>query len=119
MSYATSPAVAVAKREPLTEPATAIGDELLLPTIEFAGILAGAKHEAAAPAVRRLPAVDADVPERHPDNMYVYPVRTDHATLPEAFTKFAVEVDKPLMFDPTGIGENREPGRAVVSDRDG
>ena len=69
-------------------------------------MLAGTEHEAAAHAF-----IDflLSVPFQNdmPLNMYVYPVN-DQATLPEAFTKYSVTVDQPLMLSSDDVGANRD-----------
>ena len=42
-----------------------------------------------------------------PLNMYVYPVNDD-AVLPEAFTKYSVPVDQPLLLSSDDVGANRD-----------
>jgi len=107
VSYASSPAAAFDYSEKkLTESPTASVDSTCFGSVEFAGVLANAKHaDAGRVLVDYLlgEKVQADIPP----NMYVYPVRTG-TPLPESFTKFAKPVTSPLTLAPTVIGENRE-----------
>jgi thiamine transport system substrate-binding protein len=107
VSYASSPPVEV--EDPATPPdqsPTGVIAESCYRQVEFAGILAGADHEAAAQMV-----IDflLSVPFQNdmPLNMYVYPVNED-ATLPEAFTKYSVQVDEPLLLPSDEVGANRD-----------
>jgi thiamine transport system substrate-binding protein len=108
VSYASSPPVEV--EDPATTPAdqspTGVIADSCYRQIEFAGILAGTDHEAAAQKV-----IDflLSVPFQNdmPLNMYVYPVNED-ATLPEAFTKYSVQVDEPLLLPSDEVGANRD-----------
>ena len=97
VSYASSPPF---------EPAGATG---ALPATcfrqtEYAGVIAGTKHEAEA---KRLvdflfsTTVQNDIPE----NMYVFPVNAE-ATLPEGWEQYLV--DAPYAVDPAEIDANRE-----------
>jgi thiamine transport system substrate-binding protein len=107
VSYASSPPVEV--EDPATPPdqsPTGVIAESCYRQVEFAGILAGTDHEAAAQMV-----IDflLSVPFQNdmPLNMYVYPVNED-ATLPEAFTKYSVQVDEPLLLPSDEVGANRD-----------
>lgn len=107
VSYASSPAAAVDFAEDeLTEAPTAVVESTCFASVEFAGILSGAKHpDAARVLIDHL--IGAEVQKDIPPNMYVYPVRTG-TPLPESFTKFAQVVEKPLSLEPSTIGANRE-----------
>ena len=74
--------------------------------IEFAGILAGTDHEAAAQKVIDF-LLSLPFQNDMPLNMYVYPVNNG-ATLPEAFTKYSVQVDEPLLLPSDEVGANRD-----------
>jgi thiamine transport system substrate-binding protein len=98
VSYASSPPV---------EPAGATG--ALLDTCftqtEYAGVIAGTKHEKAAQQLVDFlfsPTVQNDIPE----NMYVYPVNSA-ATLPEGWDQYPV-AEQPYVIDPSDIDANRE-----------
>lgn len=98
VSYASSPPF---------EPAGATG--ALLDTCfrqtEYAGVIAGTKHEREAQQLVDFlfsPTVQNDIPE----NMYVYPVNAN-ATLPEGWDQYPVATD-PFFIDPAEIDANRE-----------
>ena len=107
VSYASSPAAAFDYSEKkLTDSPTASVDSTCFSSIEFAGILAGAKHaDAGRVLVDYL--IGTEVQKDIPPNMYVYPVRTG-TPLPESFTKYAKPVASPLTLDAATIDENRE-----------
>ena len=106
VSYASSlPATIVFAADPKpTEPTTGNVDASCFRQVEFAGVLAGTKHEAAA---RRL--IDFLVSEAFqsqlPLSNYVYPVRTGVA-LPDLFERFAKPVATPLTVSPADITAN-------------
>ena len=107
VSYASSPPVEVQDLStPADESPTGAIAASCYRQIEFAGVLAGTDHEAAAQAF-----IDflLSVPFQNdmPLNMYVYPVN-DQATLPEAFTKYSVQVDQPLLLSSDDVGTNRD-----------
>ncbi len=107
VSYASSPPVEVQDLStPADESPTGAIAASCYRQIEFAGVLAGTDHAAAAQAF-----IDflLSVPFQNdmPLNMYVYPVN-DQATLPEAFTKYSVQVDQPLMLSSDDVGANRD-----------
>jgi thiamine transport system substrate-binding protein len=107
VSYASSPPVEVTDlATPADQSPTGVIAASCYRQIEFAGILAGTEHEAAA---RRFidfllsPAFQNDMPE----NMYVYPV-IESAVLPEAFVKYSVPITDPLMLPVDDVGANRD-----------
>lgn len=107
VSYASSPPVEVQDLStPADESPTGAIAASCYRQIEFAGVLAGTDHEAAAQAF-----IDflLSVPFQNdmPLNMYVYPVN-DQATLPEAFTKYSVRVDRPFLLSSDDVGANRD-----------
>ena len=108
VSYASSPpATIIYATDPKpTEPTTGNVDSTCFRQVEFAGILAGTKHEAAA---RRL--IDFLVSEQFqsalPESNFVYPVRTG-AALPDLFERFAKPVAAPLTIAPAEIAANRD-----------
>jgi thiamine transport system substrate-binding protein len=107
VSYASSPPAEVLFADTeLDEAPTAVVEASCFRQIEFAGILAGTEHEAAA---QRLIDFLLDVPfqEDLPLTMFVFPVN-EHAELPEVFVEHAVVPDDPLELDPDTIGEGRE-----------
>ncbi|MDI3420829.1 thiamine ABC transporter substrate-binding protein [Streptomyces luteolus] len=107
VSYASSPPVEVlgVKPEPKEAP-TGVATGTCFRQIEFAGLLDGAKNEKGGKAL-----IDFLISKRFqndlPLQMFVNPV-ADDAELPELFTKFGEQVDKPLTVDPKKIAENRE-----------
>lgn len=108
VSYASSPPVEVtdvAGTAPGASPTGAIAATCYR-QIEFAGILSGTDHEAAAQAFVDF-LLSTPFQDDMPLNMYVYPVN-GQATLPEAFTKYAVQVDDPLLVPSDRVGANRD-----------
>jgi thiamine transport system substrate-binding protein len=107
VSYASSPPAAVyyAKPQPKTSPVGTMLDSCFQ-QVEFAGVLRGTQHEAAA---RKLvdfmlsPTFQADIPLQ----MFVFPVR-DGVTLPEVFQKFAQVSPNPLSLPADVISSNRD-----------
>jgi len=103
VSYASSPPF---------EPAGATG--ALLDTCftqtEYAGVIAGTKHEKQAQQLVDFlfsTTVQNDIPE----NMYVYPVNSK-ATLPDGWDAYPV-AEQPYFIDPADIDANREEWLAV------
>jgi thiamine transport system substrate-binding protein len=107
VSYASSPPAEViyAKPTPKTAPTGSIDDSCFR-QIEFAGVLKGAEHPAAAKQLidfmltRRF---QADVPLQ----MFVFPAVAG-TPLPPEFTKYARVPEHPLTLAPAEIGEHRE-----------
>lgn len=108
VSYASSPPVEVTDVAATPSDASPTGaiSASCYRQIEFAGILAGTDHEAAAQAFIDF-LLSTPFQDDMPLTMYVYPV-SDQATLPEAFTKYAVEVDEPLLLPSDEVGANRD-----------
>ncbi len=106
VSYASSPAAEMyyADRAPATPP-TASVDRTCFRQVEFAGVLRGAAHAAAA---RKL--VDFMLTQRFqrdvPLQMFVYPSVTG-TPLPELFTKYSAVVPHPYTLSPARIGADR------------
>lgn len=106
VSYGSSPPAEVlgAATPPETAP-TGVVASTCFRQVEFAGILRGTKHEAAAQQL-----IDFLIGEQFqaelPLNLYVYPARTDVA-LPEVFAEYAVVPDDPLTVPPAQIEANR------------
>lgn len=108
VSYASSPPAEVlfAPDPKPTEAPTASFTDGCFRQIEFVGILKGSKHvEEAKELIDFL--VSKPFQEDMPLNMFVAPVLTG-ASLPEAFTKFAITPDKPLNVKPAEIAANRD-----------
>ena len=107
VSYASSPPAAVyfSKPRPKTTPVGTMLDSCFR-QIEFAGVLEGTEHEAAAGRLVDFmlsPAFQADLPLR----MFVFPVRTG-TPLPKVFEKFAEVPSAPLSLPAEQINRNRE-----------
>jgi thiamine transport system substrate-binding protein len=107
VSYASSPPVEVLYADPptTTAPTGALTDTCFR-QIEFAGVLKGAAHPAAA---RKL--VDFMLSEKFqadiPLQMFVFPARKG-TPLPKVFTKYAEVPDAPFTLPPTEIGAQRD-----------
>ena len=107
VSYGSSPPAEVIFADPpRTDAPTGVVEASCFRQVEFAGVLRGTEHEAAA---RQL--VDFLISTRFqnelPLNLFVYPARTD-ATLPREFTDFAVVPNAPLTIEPEVIATNRQ-----------
>ena len=106
VSYATSPPAEIVYAEgtPPDEPRTTVLTDGCYRQIEYAGVLRGTEHPAAAGAVVEWllsPAVQADIPL----SMFVFPAR-EGTPLPEVFTKFAAQVPHPEQLPAQGVAEN-------------
>ncbi len=107
VSYATSPPADVVFANPPKQ-TTDVGvvTETCFRQVEFVGVLHGAAHTHEAQQF-----VDFMLSKQFQDDvplqMFVYPVRTD-ATLPDAFTTFAVRPPDPIVLDVKAIGAGRE-----------
>lgn len=107
VSYASSPPAEVpdTQRPPAQSPTVALLDTCFR-QVEFAGVLKGAAHPAAA---RRL--VDFMLSEQFqadmPLQMYVYPVRTG-TPLPASFTRYAPVPSHPGSLPAAEIGADRD-----------
>lgn len=103
LSYASSPPSEV------TEDGTPVTAALLdtcFRQVEYAGVLAGAEHPAAAQQVIDWMLSDA-FQASVPANMYVYPVSTS-VTIPDAWVEFAPLATKPWSLAPEDISANRD-----------
>lgn len=106
VSYASSPAAEMFYADPApATPPTASVDTTCFRQVEFAGVLRGAAHPAAA---RKL--VDFMLTQRFqrdvPLQMFVYPSVTG-TPLPEVFTKYSAVVPDPSTLRPARIGADR------------
>jgi thiamine transport system substrate-binding protein len=107
VSYASSPAAEVYYADPAPEtPPTQVLPETCFRQVEFAGVLRGADHPAAA---RRL--VDFLLGEPFqasvPLSMFVFPARAG-TPLPAVFTELADVPAQPFTMPPAQIGARRE-----------
>ena len=106
VSYATSPPAEIvyAKDPKPASPSTSVLTDGCYRQVEFAGVLRGTQHEAAAQTVvdwLLSKGVQADVPL----SMFVFPAR-ENTPLPEVFTKFAATVPHPLQLSATDVNAN-------------
>jgi thiamine transport system substrate-binding protein len=107
VSYASSPPAEVyyAKPTPKTAP-TGVLTDTCFRQVEFAGVLKGAAHAAAA---RKL--IDFMLSEKFqadiPLQMFVFPARTG-TPLPSVFTKYAEVPAHPRSLPPATIGAHRD-----------
>jgi thiamine transport system substrate-binding protein len=106
VSYSTDPAAEVYFADPpVTEAPIGVLTGTCYRQIEFAGILRGTEHEAAAQQVLDWllsPAFQQDIPLR----MFVYPVSTK-ASVPAVFRKYAAVVPQPWSLAPDQVAANR------------
>lgn len=104
VSYASSPSAEVyfADPQPQTAPTgSVVADDTCFRQIEFAGILQGTEHEAAAQQFIDFLLSDAfqnDLPLQ----MFVFPV-SEEAELPEVFVEYAAIPEQPVELDAEGI----------------
>jgi thiamine transport system substrate-binding protein len=107
VSYGTDPAADIiyaADPKPTT-PNVSVMNDSCFRQVEYAGVLRGTKHPAAARAVvdwLLSPAVQADVP----GSMFVLPARAD-TTIPEVFEKWTAKPLNPMSLPPDDITANR------------
>ncbi|WP_405456863.1 thiamine ABC transporter substrate-binding protein [Streptomyces sp. NBC_00101] len=107
VSYASSPPVEVYYADPQpAEAPTGVATATCFRQIEFAGLLDGAKNEAAGKALLDF-LISKTFQEDMPLQMFVDPV-VDDAKLPELYTKFGSTVEKPFTVAPAKIAANRE-----------
>ena len=109
VSYATSPAAEVVfAQTPLDDAPTAsiLGPDACFRQIEFAGILKGTRHRAAAEDFIDF-MLGLEFQQDMPMQMFVFPVNTQ-AVLPEAFVKYAQTVEAPVILSADNIAANRD-----------
>lgn len=109
VSYASSPPVEVyfAETELDAAPtAPIVADGMCFRQIEFAGILSGTEHRAAAEQFIDF-LIGLDFQEDLPLQMFVYPVNPD-AELPEIFVEYASTPENPATLPAEDIETNRE-----------
>jgi len=107
VSYASSPAAAVVFADPpIDESPIGTMTGSCFRQVEYAGVLAGTEHRAAARTLVDFllsDAVQSDVPLQ----MFVYPAVAGTA-LPKVFTENADAVDDPYAMTPARIGAHRD-----------
>jgi thiamine transport system substrate-binding protein len=108
VSYGSSPPAEVlgAPDPKPTEAPTGVLTDSCFRQEEFVGVLKGTKHAKEAGQLIDF-LLGKTFQEDMPLNMYVYPVITG-ATLPDAFTKFAVVPPTSLSLPPQDIAANRD-----------
>jgi thiamine transport system substrate-binding protein len=107
VSYASSPvAEVVFADEPLDEAPTGVAEGTCFRQVEFAGILRGTDHLAAAQQVIDF-LLSRELQEDIPLNMFVFPVNRD-AELPPAFVEHAVVPEHPYRVEPDEIARRRD-----------
>jgi len=106
VSYASSPPAEVIYADPPVDtPPTGVATGTCFRQVEFAGILAGTEHRAAAELLVDFllsPTFQEDIPL----NMFVFPALAS-AALPQAFVDFVQLPDDPHLLDPAEIEANR------------
>lgn len=102
VSYDSSPAFTVEGGESTT---AALLDTCFR-QVEYAGVLEGADNPDGAEALIEWMLTD-EVQSALPESMYVFPV-SESATVPEDWSKFAVQPEHPYEVAPGSIAENRE-----------
>jgi thiamine transport system substrate-binding protein len=107
VSYASSPPAAVyySKPRPKTSPVGTMLDSCFR-QVEFAGVLRGSGHPAAARALIAF-MLSARFQEDIPLQMFVFPAR-EGTKLPAVFTKFAQVAERPLTLPAAEIGAKRD-----------
>jgi thiamine transport system substrate-binding protein len=106
ISYASSPPAEVIYADPPVDTApTGVITDTCFRQVEFAGILAGTTHRAAAEALIDFLLSDT-FQEDIPLNMFVFPASTT-ADLPQAFIDHVVLPDDPHTLAHADIGANR------------
>jgi len=115
VSYASSPPAEVIYADPPVDTApTGVVNDTCFRQIEFAGVLKGTKHPAAARALIDFmlsPTFQNDIPL----NMFVFPV-SDRATLPQVFTDNVTIADNQATLDPATIEAHRDEWTAQWTD---
>jgi thiamine transport system substrate-binding protein len=107
VSYATSPPADVVYATPAkSDTDVAVLTDGCYRQIEFAGILKGTKHAAAARQVIDF-LVSEELQADIPLNMFVYPARLG-TPLPDEFTKYAAKPTSTLAIDPQEVASKRD-----------
>ena len=107
VSYASSPPAEVVFADPpRTDAPTAVVASTCFRQVEFAGVLAGTEHQAAAQTLVDF-MLSPTFQEDMPLNMFVWPAN-EKAAVPDVFTEFSVLPDDPLALPPDVIAANRD-----------
>ncbi len=107
VSYGSSPPADVVYSDPKkAAPTVGVVTDGCFLQVEFAGVLKGTHHSAAAGKLIDF-LLSLRFQEDMPLQMYVYPARTD-ATLPSVFREFAVIPKHPLSLSPATISAHRD-----------
>jgi thiamine transport system substrate-binding protein len=107
VSYASSPPAEVVFADPKIDKATTASvDTTCFRQVEFAGVLRGTEHVAAARQLVDF-LLSARFQQELPLNLFVYPVN-DRVALPKVFTDNATVPAHPATMDPATIADNRE-----------
>ncbi len=114
-SYASSPPADVLFADPpIDAPRTGVLTDSCFRQIEYAGILNGTEHAAAASLLIDF-MLSVPYQEDIPLNMFVYPAN-EKAALPAVFVEFGPLADEPLEIDPAEIEANRDDWTARWND---
>jgi len=106
VSYASSPPFTYNEESNSATTASIVADGTCFRQIEFAGILDGTEHEAAAQQVIDW-MLSVEFQQDIPDQMFVFPVNPD-AELPELFAEYAQIPEVPAALPYAEIEENRD-----------
>ena len=107
VSYASSPPADVVFSSPKKSvPTVGVVRDGCFRQVEFAGVLKGTHHLAAAGKLVDF-LLSLPFQQDMPLQMYVFPARTD-AALPDLFVKFAYRPEHPLTLDPAVISAHRD-----------
>ncbi|WEB40175.1 thiamine ABC transporter substrate-binding protein [Streptomyces yunnanensis] len=107
VSYASSPPAEVMGKTPAPKEApTGVATGTCFRQIEFGGLLKGAKNEKGGKALLDF-LLSKKFQEDMPLQMFVNPARKD-AKVPELFTRYGANIDKPATLAPETINKNRD-----------
>jgi thiamine transport system substrate-binding protein len=107
VSYGSSPPAEVVFADPPIDTApTGVSAGTCFRQLEYAGVLRGTKHTAAAQQLVAF-LLGETFQQELPLTLFVYPVN-GKVTLPDVFTKFAVVPTDPYSMDPDAIAKNRQ-----------
>lgn len=107
VSYASSPPVEVLGKKPAPEEApTGVATGACFRQIEFGGLLKGAPNEKGGKALLDF-LLGKKFQEDMPLQMFVHPARAD-AEVPQLFTRYGADIDKPETLAPETITAHRE-----------